>query len=76
MGHYSIQVYHHHKEAPSVHHCKVFEGPNGEVECHCFCYYHSDSPALTSRANSNKLETGAKDPQKQNWRTWAGSAIK
>ena len=78
VGHYSIQVYHHRKEAPSVHHCKLFEGPHDEVECHCFCYYHTDSPALTTRENTSKLknETAVNDPQKQNWRTWAGSAIK
>jgi hypothetical protein len=40
---FSIQVYHHHREPASVHHCKLYEGQDGETECHCFCWYHGDT---------------------------------
>ena len=46
-GHYAIQVYHHRKDAPSVHQCKLYEGVDGSApKCQCFCWYHDQSPAL------------------------------
>jgi len=36
---FTLQVYHHHKEATNVHHCKIFEGANGHATCHCYCWY-------------------------------------
>jgi hypothetical protein len=38
-GKYAIQVYHHHKEADLVHHCKMYDAPGSteDKECHCFC---------------------------------------
>jgi hypothetical protein len=47
FGKYAIQVYHHRKDAPSVHHCKLYEGEHGTTpKCHCFCWYHGQAPAL------------------------------
>jgi len=51
---FTLQVYHHHKEAANVHHCKIFEGAYGHDTCHCYCWYsdaHSqqDGRTATSR---------------------------
>jgi hypothetical protein len=35
---YAIQVYHHHKDAPAVHHCKLYNAADGTTECHCHCW--------------------------------------
>ena len=56
-GKLAIQVYHHHKEADSVHHCKLYEGKEVNArggftnirECHCFCTPSSNSTPTTQR---------------------------
>lgn len=35
---FAIQVYHHHKDAPAVHHCKLYNAADGSTECHCHCW--------------------------------------
>jgi hypothetical protein len=35
---YAIQVYHHHKDAPAVHHCKLYNELDGTTACHCHCW--------------------------------------
>jgi hypothetical protein len=40
-----VQVYHHHKDSPAVHHCKLYNAANGATVCHCHCW----SSALPAR---------------------------
>lgn len=45
---YQIQVYHHHKDAPAVHHCKLYNVADGSTQCHCHCW--STLPTMLSES--------------------------
>lgn len=53
---YAVQVYHHHKDAPAVHHCKLYTQADGSTECHCHCWQTTPTmlsetvPSWTSQA--------------------------
>ena len=53
---YAVQVYHHHKDAPAVHHCKLYTQADGSTECHCHCWETTPTmlsetvPSWTSQA--------------------------
>merc|ERR1711959_447854 len=43
-GNLAIQVYHHHRDSNSVHHCQLYDAPGiygPQKKCHCLCYDNS-----------------------------------
>jgi hypothetical protein len=54
---YAIQVYHHHKDSPAVHHCKLYNAADGSTQCHCHCW--SAEPTNLSESVSPMWSTKA-----------------